>query len=283
MNFKSSLRRLASMAALAVTAVMAGCSFVPTGSVGVVSNVKTVDPVELPAGWHLTWFSSVKDHTIQDVVHTFENVPAKAKGGVAAQDFDVDIYVRANPALVAETTTKYLGQTVLHSDVQKSGGSDQYIAGYHRFQRQARATLQTALSNYDPTSLIGKEVAIAADIQKALQAELDKEDKGIWEVTGVDVRNLTMDPKLAASAKEVADLDLQIQKQVKQEQLEQAKGKVAKAKAEAEAQANVILSSSLTPQLMRKLELETQAKFAGQGTHTVVMGGSASPLLNVGK
>jgi hypothetical protein len=48
---------------------------------------------------------------------------------------------------------------------------------------------------------------------------------------------------------------------------------------EGQAKANTIISNSLTPTLIELRRIEATATFAREGTHTVVLGTEATPLI----
>ncbi|MCY1206593.1 hypothetical protein D9M72_181660 [compost metagenome] len=128
-----------------------------------------------------------------------------------------------------------------------------------------------------------KRAELATEIQKRLQSELDKTDKDVWQVTGVNVRNLVTDPAIETSIRQTAERDQQIARANKDKELAQVVAAKNLIEAQGQAAVNETISRSLSPQLIRLKEIEAQQAFAGAGTHTVVMGNTAGSLVSIGK
>lgn len=275
-------RLFSTFIAIMAMVFMVGCSQIDTGNVGVSRSMGKTNTTELPQGFHVTWFASVGEFTTKEVALVFDNLNPKAFDNLTIADLDVDIYYRANPEFVAETTVKYIGDVVRHKDVVQGGTSD-LIAGYNRVNRAAREAIYQSVSKFPATTMHTKRAELAETIRAALQVELDESDKGAWTVVGVNVRNLVTDKAIEASIRAAAETDQAIARAQKEKELAKAEADKAREIARGQADANEIVARSLTPQLLRLKELEAQKAFAGQGTHTVIMGGGQGTLVNVGK
>lgn len=262
-------------------AILAGCSQIDTGNVGVSRTLGKTNPEELPAGMSLTWFASVGEFTAKEVALSFNDMRPKAKDNLTIADLDVDIYFKANPGNIAETTIKYQGDVVKHKDVVQGGTSD-LIAGYNRVSRAAREAVYSGVGEFSATTMHTKRGELSERIRLLLQTELDASDKGTWTITGVNIRNLVTDPAIEQSIRAAVETDQAIARAKKEQELAKAEAEKAREVARGQADANRIVAESLTPQLIRLREIEAQREFAKQGTHTVLMGGGTA-LVNVGK
>lgn len=283
---KSRFARFASILAMTVGALLAaGCSQIDTGNVGVAKTAGKIDMKEVTPGWNLTWFASVSEVTTKEVSFGLDNLKPKAKDNLTIEDLDVDVYFQINPTLVAETVAKYQGDAVRHSDIVKGGTSD-LVVGYSRVSREAREAVYRAVSEFPATSMHTKRAELSDRIRELLQAELSENDKDVWTITAINVRNLVTDPAIEKSIRETADVDMQVARAVKEKELATKRGEAQVEAARQQALANDTLSRSLTPQLLELKRLEAMTAFAKQGTHTVVLPGdgkSANVLLNAGK
>lgn len=262
---------------------MVGCTQIDTGNVGVMRSLGKTDPQELPPGSHLTWFATVGEFTAKEVSFSLDDLKPKASDSLTIADLDVDIYFRQAPDQVAETTMKYVGDVARHDALVK-GGTKDLVAGYNRVSREAREAIYRAVGEFPATTMHTKRAELSDRIQKILQSELDKTDKGVWTITGVNVRNLVTDPAIEKSIRAAAETDQQIARAKKEEELAKAEANKMREIAKGQADANQIISASLTPALkeirLAELQRDTALAIAGKPGNTVLMGGS-SALLNV--
>ena len=261
---------------LPLFALMTGCTQIDTGNVGVESTMGQYKDVEMPAGVYMSIFKTVNEISVKENAISLENMTPKSKNNLTMADFDVDVYYRVDPSKAADLMIKYSG------DVARPAQGDGLLVGYNVMVRQAREASYKAAASFDAAEMNGKRTEIAAMTQDTLQAALDKETgKGWFIVTNVIVRNVTPDKSLETSIQNAAKMDFEIDQKRKQKTLAEEEAKRLKAEAQGVAEANTIISNSLTPQLLRMREIEAQAKFANQGTHTVLMGGAGNALINV--
>lgn len=280
---KSPVKKLFSVFALVLGLFLSGCSQIDTGNVGVSRTMGKTSAEELHPGTHITWFASVGEFTTKEVALSFNDMRPKAKDNLTIADLDVDVYFKADPGMVAETTVKYQGDIVRHEDVVQ-GGTGDLIAGYNRVSRAAREAIYNGVGEFNATTMHTKRTELSERIRALLQEELDGTDKGVWVIAGVNVRNLVTDPAIEQSIRAAAETDQAIARANKEKELARAEADKAREVARGQADANRIVAESLTPALIRLREIEAQREFAKQGTHTVLMGGGGSgALINVGK
>lgn len=279
-----SIRSFFSILAVVLFALIgAGCSQIDTGNVGVVRSFGKTSPDELPQGVHLTWFASVGEFTTKEIAFQLNDLKPKAQDNLTIADLDLDIYYQTNPGLVADTSIKYQGDVMRHRDIVPNGTGD-LVVGFSRVSREAREAVYNAVAEFPATTMHTKRAELSARIQKLLQAELDKTDKGAWTVTGVNVRNLVTDPAIEKSIRAAAETDQQIARAKKEEELAKAEANKLREIARGQADANQIISASLTPALkeirLAELQRDTALAIAGKAGNTVLMGGNASVMVN---
>jgi regulator of protease activity HflC (stomatin/prohibitin superfamily) len=106
-------------------------------------------------------------------------------------------------------------------------------------------------------------------------------------VTAVNVRNLLTDPAIEAAIRQRAETDQAIERKRKEVELAKAEAERLIVEAEGQAKANQILSASLTPALkeikLAELQRDAALAIANKAGNTVLLGGGAQPLVNVGK
>ena len=268
---------------IAVAALASGCTQIDSGNVGVSKVFGKVKSEERGEGVYMTVVESLMEFTTKEVPMAMDNMKPKSSDNLSMTDVDVDIYFKANPGRVAETVIKYQGDSVRYNDLVKDSRSSDLVVGYSRVNRAAREAIYKAFAKFPATTMHTKRTELAGEIQTVLQAELDKSDPGTWTITSVNVRNLLTDPAIEQSIRSKVETDQAIEQAVKQKELARLQAETKIAAAQGEARANEILSSSLSPMLVRVKEIEAQKAFATQGTHTVIMGGNGSALVNVGK
>lgn len=272
---KSKFHRFGRFLTIAVLAGMAAaCSQIDTGNVGVVTTLGKIDQEELGPGVYQTLTRTITEVTTKEVTTSLDDMHPKTQDNVTMADFDIDVRWTVAPNKPAELMTRLKG------DVAKTPEGD-FIVGWNFVMRHAREAVYEAAAKFPSSQIHLKRDDIVADVVKNLQQTLDKDvGPGVFTITGATVRSLITDAKLEEAIRDAAKVEFEVRRKKQEIELANADAEVKRAKARGEADANRIVSESLTPLLMRKLELETQGRFAGNGTHTVVLGGGA-PLINV--
>lgn len=261
------MARIVVAAGLALAA--AACTQVSTGEVGVSSRLGKISLEELPPGVYEPFSKTVTVVSVRETTIPLDNVPgAKTKDNVTMQDVDVDVRYSTLPGKVADTMAKLAG------DTGKNANGD-VVVGEKFVTRVAREAVLDSVKQFKADEVHLKREEITGLVASKLQAELNKEMPDTFMVHGVTSRALVTDKKLEESIRAAAQVQFDVRKRQDQKALAEADGQIKLQKARDEAAANEIVSRSLTPQLLRKMELEAQQAFAGQGTHTVVLGQSS--------
>ena len=268
-----------------LAALLAACTQIDTGNVGVERTLGKVGTDAMPPGVYFTLFKSVDEFTSKEVLFQLDNMTPKSRDNLTMQDVDVDVIYKVDGSRVPALYAKYQGDVVKHSQVVKDGAGD-LIIGHNRVSREAREAIYKAVATFDATTMHTKRAEITETVRKTLQAELDAADQGAFTVTSVNVRNMVVDKGIEEAIRQKAATDQRIEQAQRELALTKAEAEKAIAKAEGEAKANRILAESITPQLIRMREIEAQRDaaiaIAGKAGNTVLLGsGSTTPLVQV--
>lgn len=279
----ASLRRLTlPIAALS----LAACSQIDTGNVGVERTLGKVGTEALTPGVYFTLFKSVDEFTTKEVSFQLVDMTPKSRDNLTMKDVDIDVYYKTTPAAVPGLYVKYQGDVVQHNQIVQGGTKDLVVA-FSRVSREAREAIYKSVAELDATTMHTKRTELSEMVRARLQEELEKNDKGAFVVTAVNVRNLLTDPAIEAAIRSRAETDQAIEKKRKEVELAKAEAERLIVQAQGEARANEIISASLTPSLkeikLAELQRDTALALAGKPGNTVLLGGGATPLVNVGK
>jgi regulator of protease activity HflC (stomatin/prohibitin superfamily) len=259
-------------ATLALT--LSGCEKVPTGYVGVASYMGKIKPEVLPPGPHQKITQTVIPVSVRETTLSLDNLHPKTSNNVTMQKVDLDVRYMIQPNKVASTLS------ILAGDLSENANGDM-VVGEHFVKRFALEAIYKAAAKYPADKIHTKREEIAADVAFELQNALNKAMPGAFVISGATVRQMITDPKLEQAITKAAQMQFEIDRATEQKALAEAQASVKLTEARAEADANEIIAKSLSPMLIRKMEIESQTAFAQQGTHTVLMGGNTTPLLNV--
>ena len=275
---KSIITRVGRVVAAAFLAVAAtACTQVSTGEVGVKSTFGKISLEELNPGLYETVTKSVDIYSTREITVQMNNIAgAKTADNITMQDVDVDIRYSIVPNKVADTVARLAGDSGKNADGVN-------VVGEKFVTRNAREAVLDSVKQFKANEVHLKREEITSLVANKLQVELNKEMPDTFVIHGVTARALVTDPKLEQSIRDAAQVQFDIQKRKDQEELAKAEGRILLQRAKDEAEANKTIAASLTPQLLRKMELEAQMAFAKEGTHTVVLGSgnsNAGVLLN---
>ncbi len=279
----ATLRRLTlPLAALS----LAACSQIDTGNVGVERTLGKVGTEALTPGVYFTLFKSVDEFTTKEVSFQLVDMTPKSRDNLTMKDVDIDVYYKTTPAAVPGLYVKYQGDVVQHNQIVQGGTKDLVVA-FSRVSREAREAIYKSVAELDATTMHTKRTELSEMVRARLQEELEKNDKGAFVVTAVNVRNLLTDPAIEAAIRSRAETDQAIEKKRKEVELAKAEAERLIVQAQGEARANEIISASLTPSLkeikLAELQRDTALALAGKPGNTVLLGGGATPLVNVGR
>ena len=260
--------------ACSMAVALTGCEKVPTGYVGIESVNGSIKKDELPVGLYQNITKTVVPVSIRETTLSMDNIRPKTANNVTMQKVDLDVRYMIQPNKVADTLS------VLAGDLTTNENGDT-VVGERFVKRFALEAIYKAAAKYEADVIHTKREEIAADVALELQKALNKAMPETFIISGATVRQMTTDPKLEQAITKAAQMQFEIDRATEQKELAEAQAQVKLTHAKAEADANQIVASSLTPMLIKKMEIEAQAKFAGQGTHTVLLDGGATPLINV--
>lgn len=275
------MKRFFTIVTAALAFLLAGCSQIDTGNVGVIKTGGQYKAEELTPGWHFTLFSTVFEVSTKENAISFENLKPKTADQITVEDLDIDVYYQMNPAKAQDTMVRLAGDLTQNSDKD-------YVPGYNYVSRTAREAIYTAMSKVRASEAQLKRGQIPADIQKLLQDELDaKFEKGWFVVTNVNLRNLTVDSKLEAAIRDAAQVQYQIEAKQKQVELAKAEAERQRAIAQGEADSARIKAEGLRnaqgAEYLKLLEIQNQqaaiAKWDGKLPTTVA--GGATPMIGI--
>ena len=265
---------------------LAACSQIDTGNVGVERTLGKVGTEALTPGVYFTLFKSVDEFTTKEVSFQLVDMTPKSRDYLTMKDVDIDVYYKTTPAAVPGLYVKYQGDVVQHNQIAQGGTKDLVVA-FSRVSREAREAIYKSVAELDATTMHTKRTELSEMVRARLQEELEKNDKGAFVVTAVNVRNLLTDPAIEAAIRSRAETDQAIEKKRKEVELAKAEAERLIVQAQGEARANEIISASLTPSLkeikLAELQRDTALALAGKPGNTVLLGGGATPLVNVGK
>jgi regulator of protease activity HflC (stomatin/prohibitin superfamily) len=265
--------------------LLAGCSQIDTGNVGVERTLGNVKQESLPPGVYFTLFKTVDEFTAKEVPLSITDLKPKSRDNLTMADVDIDVYFKVEPAKMAALYTKYQGDV---SKVMKpsSDGSmkdtGDEIVGMGRVLREARESVFRSIATFDATTMHLKRDEIANSIRLIMQKELDATDPGAFFITNVNVKSLVTDKALEDSIRARAQVDQQIEAKIKQGELAKAEAKRILIEAEGQAAANNAINASITPNLIRMREIAAQEAIATkEGATTIMVPYGTQPLVSM--
>jgi len=263
------------IALLSLLALLGGCTQIDTGNVGVESTWGQVNKDELIPGVYQTFTKSVMEISTKEFSAQLNDMHPKTKDNLTMADFDIDVYYKVDPSKVADIVVRYAG------DMRTTDKGDTMVGADFVYRNAREAAYDTA-NKFDAKDMNVQRSAIADRVATSLQTELDRSaGKGWFTVTNVNVRSLVTDPNIENAIRQAAQTQFEVSRKQQELALAQAEANRLVVQAKGEAEANEIIAQSITPNLIRLREIEMQAKFAKAGTHTILLGGDATPLINV--
>lgn len=228
--------------ALAV-ASLAACTQIDTGNIGVESTLGQVKKETLPPGVYFTMFKRVAEVSAKELRLSLEDLKPQTRDKITLADLDVDIFYQIDPAKASEIMTKWPGDTT------EFKGEDGARVGNNYVTRQAREAIYNAIAQYGSDTVHTERVAIAAQVVKSLQADLDDSaGKGMFFVRSANVRNLVTDPALEEAIKQAANRNFQIAAKQKEVELARAEAERKRVEAQGEADAIRLRASAISAQ-----------------------------------
>lgn len=267
---------------LGALALLTSCGTVESGNVGVRTTLGKVNPEEVEPGVYfgLPGISRVQEFSAKEIGLDLNDLTPKARDNLSLRDLDVTVYYRVAGGAIADLYIKYAGQ---HT---RDEGSRVNLPAYAMLQRLARNAVYEQASRIDSLVMHTRRDELAAAVNKALQIELDANDKGVFTVTRVVIRALTTDPAIEKAIQESVAAQKQLETTKQRIAIAEAEAQVEVKKAEGIAKANLIINQSLTREYLQHESNLALHKFAEKGgTTTVVIPANmqTAPLINIGK
>lgn len=256
-------------------AVLAACTQIDTGNVGVESSMGQFKKEVLTPGVYFTAFKRVTEVSTKEILLPLEDMRPQTSDKITLTDLDVDIYVQIDPAKATDVITRWPG------DISDSGGKDGSVGvGLNYIARQAREAIYSDIAKRGSATVHTERAAIASAVVKALQADLDASaGKGWFFVRSANVRNLVTDPALEANIKAAAAAQFEEQKKEREIQVAKKEAERRRIEAEGEAAAIRIKAEAISKQGGDDyVRLQALAKWDGKLPTTT---GGAIPFINV--
>lgn len=254
---------------------LSACSQIDTGNVGVESTLGQVKSETLPSGVYFTAFKRVTEVCAKEVPFSVENLRPQTSDKITLADLDIDIYISIDPAKAPAIMTKWPG------DVMEVKGDDCFRIGANYVTRQAREVVYDVASKYGSATIHTERTAIAANVVKQLQKNLDAEaGKGLFSVASANVRNLVTDPALEADIKAAAQAQFKLNNE--RNLLEVTKVQAERKREEAKGEADAIrIKAEAVAKQGGKEYVELKAIEKWDGKLPVTQAGGAVPFINL--
>ena len=262
--------------------LVSSCGTIESGNVGIGTTLGKVDAEEIAPGLfvRLPAISTVHEFSAKEIGIDLNDMTPKAKDNLSLRDLDVTVYYRTKAASVADLYVKYASQHV------KDEHTRVYYPAYALLVRLSRNVIYEETSRFDSLVMHTKREELANAVARGLQAELDKNDKAVFTVTRVVIRQLTTDPAIEKTIQEAVAAQKQLETTKQRIAIAEAEAQVEVKKAEGIAKANQIINQSLTREYLQHESNMALHKFAEKGdTTTVVIPANmqTAPLINIGK
>lgn len=258
-----------------VVAILGACTQIDTGNIGVESTLGQVKDEVIPPGVYFTVFKRVTEVSAKELRLSLDDMKPQTKDKITLADLDVDIFYQIDPSKASKIMTRWPGDAVQFKDEDGVRIGNGYVT------RQAREAVYSAIAKYGSDTVHTERVAIAAEVVKSLQADLDESaGKGLFFVRSANVRNLVTDPTLERSIKESAERNFQIAAKQKEVELARAEAERKRVEAQGEADAIRLRAQAIQAQGGKEyVELEAIKKWDGKLPTT--MPGTTTPFIHV--
>ena len=265
-----------------VGVALTSCGTVETGHVGVKTTLGQVSKEEIEPGVYfvLPFISRVQEFSGKEIGIDLNDMTPKAKDNLTLRDLDVTVYYRTKTGAIAALYVKYAAQHM------RDESSKVYYPSHGMLQRLARNIIYDETARLDSLVMHTRRDELAIAIQKGLQAELDKNDKDVFSITRVVIRQLLTDPAIEKAIQESVSAQKQLETTKQRIQIAEAEAQVEVKKAEGIAKSNQIINQSLTREYLQHESNLALQKFAEKGGATTVVlpaNMQLAPLINIGK
>lgn len=254
---------------------------IQTGNVGIKTTLGVISPDEVQPGVYakLPIITKLQEFTGKDIAIDITDLTPKARDNLSLRDMDISVYYRANPKYIAELTAKYASQSELHEN-------GYYMPAYDLVMRIARNASYEEIAKLESLVIHTQREQLAAAISKKIQAELDRNDKGVFTVSRVVIRSVQTDPSIEQSIQQAVANQKKLEAMQVQTQIAQKEAEIRVTEAKGIAEANQIIAGSLTREYLQheaNVALQTFAEKGNSNTVVVPAGMPVTPLINTGK
>ena len=251
-----------------------------TGNIGVRTSLGVISPDEVTPGVYVKWpfISTVREFTAKEIAIDVQDLTPKAKDNLSLRDMDISIYYRAEAEKIAELQSKYANQSV------RDEGSGIWLPAQGLVLRLVRNAAYEEVARVDSLVMHTKRDDIAEAIRKSVQAELEHNDPGVFQVTRVVIRAVVTDPSIEESIRAAVANQKKLEAMTIQTEIAKKEADIRVTEAEGIARANRIIADSLTREYLQHEANLALLKFAEKGnTNTVVVPAnmSAAPLISI--
>ena len=251
---------------------------VETGNVGVRMTLGNVSMDEVTPGiyFRVPVLQSVQTFVAKETSVDLNDLKPKAKDNLSLQDLDVSVFFKVADSAVAELYVRYAGQHAFHEG--------RWYPAYNLVSTLARNAAFEAAAKHDSLILHTKRDDVAADMHATLQGELDKANKGVFNVTRVVIRALSTDRSIEQSIQAAVAAQKQLEQADIQIRIANKNAEAEIAKAHGIAKANAIINSTLTREYLQhesNLVLQKFAEKGGASTLILPANMQAAPLIQV--
>lgn len=261
---------MVTMGILAAAVLATGCTRIETGEVGLrVGFDKQVKNDELlPGSFNQTLIGDVLTFPVKEVAVKVEDLTPLAKDNSTMKDFDAIVIYNINQAQVAEIyNTKNKSFHATHN-------GDTYLM-YNYIFNAARNAIYKSARKYEALDMADNRGAMEQEIKEFITKTLaDEKLDGTITVSQVLVRNVLPADSIVQSANEL----VKAKNEYKTEEV-----KVATAKKRNESmQANPTMIPLMTAEAQAQYLRDLPAAIANFKGQTLIIGGSAQPVVPVG-
>ncbi len=270
------------IALMLVAVGLSSCGTIETGHVGVKTTLGNVSSEEIEPGVYFVMplISKVQEFSAKEIGIDLNDLTPKAKDNLSLRDLDVTIFYSTKGQAIADLYVKYAAQHV------RDETSRVYFPSFGLLQRLGRNIIYEETARMDSLVMHTRRDELANAVLKGLQVELDKNDKGVFAVSRVVIRQLTTDPAIEKAIQESVAAQKQLETTKQRIQIAEAEAQVEVKKAEGIAKANQIINQSLTREYLQhesNLVLQKFAEKGGASTVVIPANMQTAPLINIGK
>ena len=264
------MKRSAILAILGLAVLATGCTRIETGEVGLrVGFDKQVKNDELlPGSFNQTLIGDVITFPVKEVAVKVEDLTPLAKDNSTMKDFDAIVIYNINQAQVAEIyNTK-------NKSFHANHNGDTYLM-YNYIYNAARNAIYKSARKYEALDMADNRGAMEQEIKEFITKTLaDEKLDGTITVSQVLVRNVLPADSIVQSANEL----VKAKNEYKTEEVKVATAKKRNESMQANPTMIPLMTAEAQAQYLRELP-SAIANFKGQ---TLIIGGSAQPVVPVG-